>query len=164
VSEEKTSALAPLANGDQPPTTAPPALVAAFMPDDNRAVCSFDLKTPHGRMLLQKCEEAPDEPVRELVNRRIDLVHVYAKPVEKVDEQTSEVVHFLRICLVDANDQVHACASGGIRDGIARILAGRGVPPWKPPVPVEIKLKVLKDSKQRLYLLEVFDAKKGGAK
>lgn len=159
-------------NGDQAP--APSQAVTHFMPPNDLsqvlfkagqpAVCSFNLSTPAGRELLQKCEEEPDRPVRELVNTELLLQHVYARVVDFTNKETGEVYPILRVCLVDTDGKVHPCASDGVRDALLRIFAGHGVPPWKNGVRVRIALKALSNSRQRLTLLEVFDQPKGGRK
>lgn len=161
MSNETNGAVAPI-----PPTppTAPSGAVALadmFGRPDRQAVCSFDLSKPEGRQLLQKCEEEPDKAVRELANMELELQHLYAKVIDYVNPETGEAYPLLRICLVTKDGQVHACCSDGIRQGVVRLIAGHGLPPWKTPVKVRIALKALADKKQRLTLLEVFDKPKG---
>jgi hypothetical protein len=162
VSEEKNGpAEQPAPTGALVPTT-PAGGWGVLLKAGAEAVCSFDLKTPAGRELLQKCEEEPDKPVRELVNMELQLQHVYARVVDYTNPETGEVYPILRICLVDDKGNVHPCASDGVRDSLVRLMAGHGMPPWKKPIPVRIALKALKNSRQRLTLLEVFDQPKGG--
>lgn len=133
--------------------------------EDRPSIASWDLTTPDGRELLQKCEETPDEKVRELVGQEIVVAHVYAKIVDYTNEQTSEVYPITRICLVTPEGKVHACAADGVRDSINRLSMGRGYPPWKVPVRVKVAQKETKKGRVRLVLLEVFPAKpKGGGK
>lgn len=137
------------------------ALVGVLLKAGNPVVCSFDLKSPAGRELLQKCEEEPDQPVRELANLEFRVQHVYARVVDYTNPETQEVYPILRICLVTTDGKVHPCASDGIRDSLLRLILGHGEPPWKDGIPVRIALKALKDKKQRLTLLEVFPKPKG---
>src|SRR4051794_26088264 len=125
-------------------------------------VCSFDLTTPAGRQLRQKCEEEPDRQARELVNMELLLQHVYAKVVDYTNPETGETYPLLRICLVTADGKVHPCASEGVREGLWRLMEGHGFPPWKTPIRVVLALKALKSGHQRLALLEVFQPPKGG--
>jgi hypothetical protein len=157
-------------NGDQVP--APGSAVAAIPPappllallgtNDRLPVCSFDLKSVAGRQLLQKCEEEPDTPVREMANMQLRLQHVYAKVIDYTNQESDEVYPLLRICLITTEGKVHACCADGVRESLLRLMAGHGLPPWKDGIPVEIRLKATKKGFNRLTLLEVFDAPKGG--
>lgn len=159
-------------NGNGVPSAKPDqavATVATFAHvlgfEDRPSIASWDLTTPEGRELLQRCEETPDEKLRELVNQEILVQHVYAKIVDYTNEATSEVYPITRICLITPEGKVHACAADGVRDSINRLSQGRGYPPWKVPVRVKVAQKITKKERVRLVLLEVFPPKaKGGAK
>lgn len=164
MSAENNGTDTPTPTGALAPVQQPNDLAGLLFKAGNPAVCSFDLKTPAGRELLQKCEEEPDKPVRELVNMELRLQHVYARIVDYTNPETQEVYPILRICLIDTSGNVHPCASEGIRDALIRLMQGHGLPPWKDGIPVRIALKALKDKKQRLTLLEVFPKTTGRAR
>ena len=94
----------PPTNG-QPSTDLAPAHAANPLADffggiDRAEVTSFNTATAEGRQLLQKCEEEPDKPLKELVNLKLRLKHVYAKRIELVRPETGELVPATRICLI----------------------------------------------------------------
>jgi hypothetical protein len=160
--DEKNGALANLPADVPAKISGPTGLAELLLKEQKPAVCSFDLKSAAGRELMQKCEESPDQPVRELANTEFRLQHVYARVFDYTNKETGEVYPLLRICLVSTDGKVHACASDGIRESLLRLMAGHGLPPWKDGIPVRIAIKALGNSRQRLTLLEVFDAPKGG--
>src|SRR5205823_1727073 len=81
---------APAPNAGQvanlPPERA--ALVALFAQPDRPIAMSFDPTTPEGGRLLEKCEETPDDSLRELANMQLKLQHIYAKVFDYVNPQT----------------------------------------------------------------------------
>lgn len=145
-------------NPDDEPDTNLVAIPANFEGVLGRAdrpmVCSFNLKTPEGRDLLQRCEEAPDAQIRSIVGEVFEIRHVYAKVVDKVDEQTGEAFPILRICLINPQGLIVACASDGIRESIVRLMRGHGLPPWKDAIRVTFKQRATRGPRVRLYLLE----------
>ena len=165
MSETKNGEVAELKADAVVASTQPNAFAEVFAKAGRPEVCSFDLKTPAGRALMQQCEESSDLKIIEHVGKPFRVVHVYAKVIDYVNEQTSETYPLLRICLVDTDNRVLSCCSDGIREGLWRLMKGHGFPPWKQGIPVEVGLKKLAGVKQRLQLLEVFaDVKGKGAK
>lgn len=156
------------ANGQPAPTGQAVATLPTFGQllgtSDQPRMCSWDLTTPEGRELLQKCDETPDEKVRELINTEFLVKHIYCKVVDYHDEKTDTVRPILRICLVTPEGKVHATSSDGVRESIVRLSMGRGFPPWENPVPVRVVQKATKGERVRLVLLEVFSPKKEGSK
>ncbi len=127
---------------------------------DRPMVCSFNLTTPEGRDLLQRCEEAPDAQIRSIVGELFEIKHVYAKVVDKIDEQTGEAFPILRICLVNKEGTIVACASDGIRESLVRLMAGHGFPPWNDGIRVAFKQRSTRGPRVRLYLMELIDKPK----
>lgn len=164
MTNETNGAPAPAPAQDLAVIPAAGGLAGLLLKEGRVAQCSFDLRTVAGRELLQKCEEEPDKPVRELANMEFKLAHLYARVFDYTNKETGETYPLLRICLVTSDGQVHACCSDGIRESLVRLIAGHGMPPWKEPIPVRIALKALADKKQRLTLLEVFPKPKGGTR
>lgn len=136
--------------------------VALFSSEGKRTVASFDVKTPAGRELLQKCEEASDASVRSLIGKELVIQHVYAKEIDYERPETHEVVPLLRTCLITTDGQVHGTTADGIRESVLRLVAGHGLPPWKDGVKVEVAQKDTKRGRVRLVLLEVFPKPAGG--
>jgi hypothetical protein len=164
MSEETKQAVAERA-GTIVPAAPPAATLANFFGDDGRStVMSFDPRSAEGRQLLQKCEEEPDRPLKELTNLKLRLKHVYAKAIELARPETGELVPATRICLVTTDGKVHACVSEGVRQSIGRLIRGHGIPPWPAGVPVTVTLKTLDSKRQWLTLLEDFDAPVRGGK
>jgi hypothetical protein len=158
------SALVPSEPPKPPDDVAVAGFGDVFGRPDRPIVCSFNLKTPQGRELLQKCEEASDESLRELVNSELVIEHVYGKVFDYVNPTTQEVYPLLRIVVVTTDGQAHGCCADGVRESIWRLMAGHGPPPWKGGIHVVAKLKPTKKGFNRLTLLEVFAKPKGGAK
>jgi hypothetical protein len=161
MSEEKNEALVPVNPAVSASVQPMNPFVEVFAKAGKPEVCSFDLKTPAGRQLLQKCEESSDLKVLENAGKTFRLKHVYAKTIDYTNEQTGETYPLLRICLVDADDRVLSCCSDGVREGLWRLMKGHGFPPWKDGIPVEVGIKKLGGARQRITLLEVFPSAKG---
>lgn len=141
------------------------ALAALFGGEALARFCSFDPKTPAGIMLLDKCEESPDQRLREITNVKLALVHVYGHLVDVIHEETGTVQSRLRTCLIDKSGQVYACVSEGIRKSVVRLVTQHGLPPWPAGVPVIVKVRVLANGHNWLYLTndpEAQPAKKVG--
>lgn len=158
MSDDKTRELVPATPPEKPPT-APPVALATFFGDDGRStVMSFDARTAEGRQLLQKCEEEPDKPLKEMSNLKLKIKHVYARTIELERPETGEMVPATRICLVTTDGKVHACVSEGVRQSVGRLIRGHGIPPWSNGVPVTVTLKTLDSKRQWLVLLEDFES------
>ena len=115
--------------------------------------CSFDPTTPVGMVMMDRCAEAPDAKVKDLVNLQVLLVHVYGHHVDLVDEKDGSVRTALRTCLVDKEGKVYSCVSEGVRNSILRLSAQHGLPPWRNGIRVKVQLKSLGNNRQWLTIL-----------
>lgn len=162
--DEKNEALAPTQANGVAQVTGIPGVLGALIPTGKAAASTLDLSTEAGQLLLQKCEESVDDSLRELVNTTVAIVHIYTKEVDKVNDQDGSVTTYRRICLVDDAGKVYGCASDGVRESLARFVAARGKLPFNPPFLATVRLKVIGQGKQRMWLEQLPTAKKGGAK
>lgn len=162
MSEGNTSSPAVSGTTALVPATKEQALQSLFGNTAGGEVCSFDLTTPEGRRLLQSCEELPDGTLKGHVNKRLRIVHVYAKVIELTSEATGEIFPATRICVATTDGQVYSCVSEGVRQSLWRLMRGHGLPPWKGGVEVEVQLRDLASKRQWLTLLEVFDKPAAG--
>lgn len=124
--------------GEQPVVpSSTAALVGVLGATSEPFYCSFDLSTVEGRKLLFKMDDETDFEVASMKKQRIKLQHLYAAPAEKL-MPTGEVVALTRIVLIDDQGKTYGCFSKGIRSTIAKLVGGYGMPPWKPPLVVEV--------------------------
>jgi Phage Single-stranded DNA-binding protein len=153
-----------------PPSSAPPPAALnpfadVFGSGPDGVVSSFKLNSTEGRYLAQKCAEVPDESLRELVNGKIAIEHIYAHRIDLPHPETGELVPCLRTCLITTEGRVHACVSDGVRQSVGRLIAGHGLPPWKPALVVTVKQKPTKNGRVRMFLWdESASEPKGGKK
>lgn len=162
MSEEKSPATNGQTGGELVPVPAVPALALAFSNQSGRTVCSFDMSKPAGRELMQKCEEEPDGTLVSMIGKRLLIEHIYAKPIELESPETHELIPVLRICVVTPDRKVYTCCSEGVRQSIGRLMDGRKLPPWSPPVPVDVTLRQTSKGRNWLTLLEDFSAPAAG--
>lgn len=150
---ETNKALVP-ANGTPAAMTpnSPQAALAMFGGDEQPVYCSFDLNTPEGKALYFRAAQGDPTKVFEVSGQVIDLVHVYASYAEKNGKAEGEVIPLTRIVLVDAKGDMFGCFSKGIKKSIRQLVGVYGLPPFKPPVRVKVKLSQVGGGKNFLTL------------
>ena len=136
-----------------PAIDSPQALMQMMDTSDSRRYCSFDMRTPAGLLLLDKCEEAPDRKLSEMANLEFALTGFYLHYITLEGKGPGEVIEAVRSCLITDDGQVFAAVSEGVRKSIARLVAQHGLPPWKTPVPVKVVLKRLDNGHNWLTIL-----------
>ena len=115
-------------------------------------LASFKLDSPEGRYLSQKCAEAPDEGLSNMVGQTILVRHVYAHRIELPHPESGELVPCLRVCLITPENAVHACVSDGVRLSVGRLIGGHKMPPWEPPLKVTVRQQRTKNKHIRMFL------------
>lgn len=149
------------ATGAVVPVADPAAgFLSSFMPEQRDIYVSFDPKTPRGRMLLQKCEEAEDDKLRTLIGEELVITDVYSKLIDFNPEGSAEVIPLRRVCLITADSKVYGTVADGVRESVFRLAKGHGLPPWPKGVKVKVRQKPTRAERVRLWLEEVFDAPK----
>lgn len=113
---------------------------------------SFDSTTPVGGRMLVQATLMPCIPLKEMINKSINLVHWFAHVAGTTDDQ-GEFDEFTRIVLFDADGKAYQCAARGILKSLAVFSFARGSLAFDPPIKCEVKLQDLKGGKQWLSLI-----------
>lgn len=79
---------------------------------------------------LALCDAAPID---------LEIADVAIADAERLDEETGELVPFLRITLADKSGKVYSTGSRYVRQGLVRLVAIHGLPTWSPPLAVTVK-------------------------
>lgn len=143
------------------PTNSANSAAALFMASGTVAYCSLDPKDKRYEEALYKFDEEADAQLSEAVNLQLLVEHVYAKPISLIDPNTGDTRNALRTCVMEPDGTVYSCAADGVRDSIARLIAIHGLPPWTGGVKVKVKMRKLKNGKQRLLLIPAGQAGEG---
>jgi hypothetical protein len=131
--------------------------VASFLEEDGYpVVCSFDLATPEGRELQQKCEIDETEKLADWIGMPFRIEHVYATHVDKAGRVEGEYQTIRKICIVNTEGHIFHCFSGGIAQSIMRLIAGHGMPPWPDGLDCEIREQRLPNKRVKFHLAERF--------
>lgn len=113
---------------------------------------SFDSTTPVGGRMLVQATLMPCVPLKEMINKSINLVHWFAHVAGTTDEQ-GEFDEFTRIVLFDDKGTAYQCAARGVLKSLAVFSFARGSLVFDPPIKCEVKLADLKGGKQWLSLI-----------
>ncbi|MCJ7767816.1 hypothetical protein MUP79_05460 [Candidatus Bathyarchaeota archaeon] len=105
-------------------------------------VMSFDPKTEEGAIMLIKAELLQQRELKELTNQTINIRHIFAKPIDDVDDN-GEVNRYVRIVLFDDSGAAFSCGSKGVLKSLSVLLAIRGPMPWNPPIACTVKVTTL---------------------
>lgn len=134
-----------------------PQTVATFLAEDGYpVVCSFDLTTPNGRELQQRCEIDETEKLRDWIGMPFRIEHVYATHIDKAGKVEGEVNTIRKICIVNTDGHIFHCFSAGIAQSILRLIAGHGMPPWKGGLDCVIRSQRIDENRTKYHLAEVF--------
>lgn len=83
---------------------------------------------------------SPDKRVKEMVNTKINLKHVYCETVEFIDQSTGETSPGVRMVLIDEKGVSYQAASKGVFSSLKKLFQIFGTPDtWEAPIPIEIK-------------------------
>jgi hypothetical protein len=115
------------------------------------AVMSFDPTTRAGAIMLIKAELLEQRELKELVNTKIKITHIYAKPIEDTDDQ-GEVNKYVRMVIFDDSGAAFSCGSRGVFKSLSVLHAIRGAMPWDPAIVCTVKLRSLEGKKQWMTL------------
>ena len=77
-------------------------------------------------------------PLSEVIGKTLLIEHVLAHRVEMTDEETGEITLGDRIVLVTPKGDAYQAVSAGVRRSLQLIFHFKGVPPWTPPLKVEV--------------------------
>lgn len=115
-------------------------------------VSSFDPSTPYGRDKLVKATLLDCVPLKEVINKKLNITDFYVHDVAAVNDN-GEVDEFSRIVIFDADGTTYQCAARGVAKSLAVLVFTRMAIPFDPPIAVEVKLKSLSDGRQWLTLI-----------
>lgn len=132
--------------------------------DDKPFYCSFDFKKPETEAMLFRVAQGSDENIMAMINMQIEIEHVYMAHASKINPETGELNEFIRIVLISPEGIAYQCFSQGVRKSIALLAATRGLPPFRPPVRVVVKLQQLGTGRNWLTLELPTAPKEGKAK
>lgn len=136
-----------------PATPQNESFAQTFGVDQLRPFMTFDPKTPEGRKLLDKCDEAADWKLSDMNGMRFKLIGFYGSFVPLPGPTPGEVRNVLRTCLITDDGEVLACMSNGVRASIVRLCEQWGLPPWRSPIAVQVVFKPTKYDNDRIVIL-----------
>lgn len=102
---------------------------------------SGELETKDEKKAFYNAVQNPDEQLRDHINETIELVNIYAAPVELDSQEEPGVkVTAPRIILFDADGTTFTCCSVGIYNSMKQIIQTFGYPQdWDEPIKVQVK-------------------------
>lgn len=77
-------------------------------------------------------------PLSEMIGKTILVEHLLAHRVEMTDEETGEITLGDRIVLVTPKGDAYQAVSAGVRRSVQLIAHYKGLPPWTPPLKLEV--------------------------
>ena len=77
-------------------------------------------------------------PLSEAIGKTLLVEHVLAHRVEMTDEETGEITLGDRIVLITPKGDAYQAVSAGVRRSLQLIFHFKGVPPYTPPLKVEV--------------------------
>lgn len=109
-------------------------------------VMSFDATTREGAEMLIKAELLDQRELKELINGKIKVRHIFAKPIEDEDEH-GEPNRYVRMVIFDESGAAFSCGSRGVLKSLSVVFAIRGAMPWNPPVACTVKQRSIGDKR-----------------
>lgn len=112
---------------------------------------SWNPESMEEKKQLFNASNNPIHRIKDEINMRFKIKHIYCEVVDCVNRDTGEVNKAPRIVLIDENGEGHTCCSLGIFSAIKKLLSSLGEPTtW--PEPVEIEIKQINKEKDRSTL------------
>lgn len=150
-----TTAIVPAANGPRRPVS-----LAQFftLTDGQQEYSSFDPSKMADAGPYLRAVSAAAKPLKECANEVIEIVHVIARPVELMNEETGELTDAVRLVMAGPDGQLWSTTS----EPVIRIVsaAGKtafGLPPWNPPMKFKVVNNKGRGTHYFLTLEPIFD-------
>ena len=100
---------------------------------------SLDKKVPAELALLVRCMESGDKCTDDVLNQVLNIEHILANNIEKLNKATGELEPGTRIVLITEEGTTIGTTSKGIYRSLQSIISLIGTPPFRPAIQVRIK-------------------------
>jgi len=113
----------------------------ALLSEEDKTVmyCSMIAETDEQRKSLFKAMNNPEHRLADFINKKIEVVDIFAEVVQCINEETGEITSAPRIVLIDKKGVGYQCVSKGVLSAIKKLFTIYGAPTWKTPVALEVK-------------------------
>lgn len=129
--------------------------IAADLSAGKAAYCTMQAEDNKARVTLFNACTNPMK-ISDMINKRIEVLHIYAEIIQVVSEQTGEMVNVPRVILIDKQGKGYQAVSIGIYNAVKRMIALFGNPSqWDKPHTVEVQNVSLANGQHTFNLIMV---------
>lgn len=116
---------------------------------------SWKPQTMEEKAVFFNAVNSSSKRLKEMVNTKINLKHVYAETVDFINQETGVVTSGVRIVFIDDKGVSYQAASKGIFSSLKKLFTIYGTPDtWDKPVPIKIK-EVSKGANRNVLIFEI---------
>lgn len=120
--------------------------------EQNKIWTSLDVTTPQGKLVAFNASQSSDDELLDNVGQRIKVAHLMISNATKIDAETGEELPLVRLVLIEDDGSTYQTFSAGVLKSIRNLIGLYGVPPWLPPLEVEVQRLKLGNGHQLLQL------------
>lgn len=121
----------------------------------NVSYSSWNPQTMEEKAAFFNAINSSSKRLKEMVNTKINLKHVYAETVDFINQESGEVTPGVRIVFIDDKGISYQASSRGIFSSLKKLFAIYGEPEaWDKPITIKIK-EVSKGANRNVLIFEI---------
>ena len=112
------------------------------------------IKTNEDSEKLYNAINVPDERLKDMINKKINIVNVIVQTIQCVNDRTGETHSAPRFIIIDDKGKSYVAVSVGIFTALNTLFQIYGNPPYATPITVEVK-QISKGTDKSILTLSV---------